>query len=189
MLLNVNHLGVSVVIGVMDMSVLLIDMAKFKTIGTRNAFQLKDGEETILKGKMDREALSFELEGQVCDLDVTEANYGGKRYWFLCPECGARKRVLLYQGGRLACRGCLDMPYPSLTRTKTDPQYYWDQALKLARSIDPVYERKKGWKGSGGFPPRPPGMHLKKYMDKYFKFEKYVEKGNSYWISGATKGW
>lgn len=170
------------------MNVLCIDMAKFKGIGTRNAFQLKDREEAILKGKMDREALSFELEGQVCELDVTEANYGGKRYWFLCPECGSRKRVLLYKGGRLACRGCLDLPYPSLMRTKTDPQYYWDQALKIARSIDPRFRWENDMQGMTGFPPRPPGMNMKKYMDKFVKFYRYVDQGNSYWISKLGKG-
>ena len=186
--MNVIHLGVSVLLGVMGMSVLLIDMARFRTIGTRNTFQLKYVDDVVLRGKMDKEALSLELEGQRCELDITEANYGGKRYWFLCPECGSRKRVLLYKGGRLACRGCLDLPYPSLMRTKTDPQYYWDQALKIARSIDPRFRWENDMQGMTGFPPRPPGMNMKKYMDKFVKFYRYVDQGNSYWISKLGKG-
>ena len=188
MLLNAIHLGVSVLLGVMGMSVLLIDMARFKEIGTRNAFQLKYMDDVSLRGKMDKEALFFELEGQRCGLDVTEANYGGKRYWFLCPVCDQRKRVLLYRDGYYACRQCLDLPYPSLTRTKTDPQYYWDQALKIARSIDPRFRWENDLQGMTGFPPRPPGMNMKKYMDKFVKFYRYVDQGNSYWISKLGKG-
>lgn len=172
------------------MNSLIIDMAQFKAIKTRGSFQLRYGEH-VLHGRLDREALSFELAGSRCDLETTPANYGGSRYWFLCPECGERKRVLLYQNDYLGCRGCLDIPYPSLNRTKTDPQYYWNQAYKIAKRVDSSFEWIRGIQGMGYFPDRPKRMSLKKYRKNLIKFGEYTDKGNSRWMSsirGYRKG-
>lgn len=48
-------------------------------------------------------------------LDTTPYNYGGKRYWFLCPVCGKRvgKLYLLPEGRYFACRACNNLTYRS----------------------------------------------------------------------------
>jgi hypothetical protein len=52
-------------------------------------------------------------------LVTTACNYGGKRYWFICPwykngtYCGRRVGVLYKDGDYFACRHCYDITYAS----------------------------------------------------------------------------
>lgn len=41
----------------------------------------------------------------------TACNYGGWRYWFHCPHCGHRFRLLYLAGRILGCRKCLGLVY------------------------------------------------------------------------------
>lgn len=79
---------------------------------------------------------------------TTPCNYGGKRYWFICPihnngkYCG--KRVAkLYKGGNcnyFACRHCYDLTYQS----RIDGYAYSDKQLdKLGMSIKRWYYNGK----------------------------------------------
>jgi hypothetical protein len=43
-------------------------------------------------------------------LDETRLTFGS-RFWFLCPGCGLRRRVLHLLDGILACRGCFGLRY------------------------------------------------------------------------------
>lgn len=51
-------------------------------------------------------------------LTTTPCNFGGKRYWFLCPICYYRVGVLYLPRGdvRFACRHCNDITYDSRNR-------------------------------------------------------------------------
>ena len=92
-----------------------------------------------------------------CQVTVewTACNYGGKRPWWICPDCGRRVAVL-YGGRKYACRHCHDLTYKS-TRTAPDSKHY-------ARA-NKVRERL-GWGGGVACPmgDRPKGMHLKTYL-------------------------
>jgi len=52
-------------------------------------------------------------------LTTTHCNYGGKRYWFICPwykngnYCGKRVGVLYKDGDYFACRHCYNLTYAS----------------------------------------------------------------------------
>ena len=48
----------------------------------------------------------------------TPCNYGGSRPWFLCPGCDRRAAILYVEGGRLLCRPCLGLSYPSQRRRR-----------------------------------------------------------------------
>lgn len=41
----------------------------------------------------------------------TDCNYGGKRVWFRCPNCGRRCAVIYYGGKYFACRKCCNILY------------------------------------------------------------------------------
>lgn len=45
-------------------------------------------------------------------LDKTACNYGGFRYWFICPRC-FRRVAILYGGRYFYCRLCHDLTYRS----------------------------------------------------------------------------
>lgn len=56
-----------------------------------------------------------ELVSYSVELDTTHCNYGGKRYWFLCPICKKRvaKIYLPPKGKYFACRACHYLTYRS----------------------------------------------------------------------------
>ena len=56
-----------------------------------------------------------ELVSYPVALDTTRCNYGGKRYWFLCPICKKRvaKIYLPPRGKYFACRACNYLTYRS----------------------------------------------------------------------------
>lgn len=50
-------------------------------------------------------------------LETTNCNFGGVRYWFICPFCYSRVATLhLYGGNDFACRCCLKLSYESRNR-------------------------------------------------------------------------
>ena len=59
------------------------------------------------------------------DIVSTDCNYGGTRYWFLCPlwkngqYCGRRVRKLYKRGDYFGCRQCLQLAYPSQNENPT----------------------------------------------------------------------
>jgi len=60
-------------------------------------------------------------------LDTTPCNYGGKRWWFLCPNCNRRCRILYLPpgGSYFLCRICHNLTYESQQegRTKWNPLF------------------------------------------------------------------
>jgi len=76
------------------------------------------------------------------DLDTTPCHFGGKRWWFLCPNttCGRRCRILYLAPGSpyFACRLCLNLTYRS-QQEGPDPfkkmmrQCYLEAQLKAMR--------------------------------------------------------
>ena len=87
-------------------------------------------------------------------LDLTKPHFGGVRYWFICPGCKKRRKVLY--GRRLyRCRECQRLTYAS--QYDPFPQQPWKRAHE-------VRERLGGQAGfSYPFPPKPKGMHWKTY--------------------------
>jgi len=90
-------------------------------------------------------------------LTTTRPNYGGLRWWFVCPSRGTRAGKLhLPSGGNLfASRQAYGLAY----RSQSEP--VWDRQADRAHSL----RRKLG--GSPGFdqpfPDKPKGMHWKTY--------------------------
>jgi len=46
------------------------------------------------------------------ELTATPCYFGGKRKWFICPECD-RKALILYAANRFRCRKCVGCYHPS----------------------------------------------------------------------------
>jgi len=68
-------------------------------------------------------------------LEATRPNYGGRRWWFLCPICARRCSSIYLDSGRLcfSCRQCAGLVYRS--------QQEHDKTLdRYARSPDLAYD-------------------------------------------------
>ena len=79
---------------------------------------------------------------------------GGRRSWFICPQCDQRCGVLYAIDGRQACCTCGGLKYES----QVEPT--WQRALRRARNIR---IRLGGTSMVEPFPERPRGMHLVTY--------------------------
>lgn len=117
-------------------------------------------------------------------LSKLKCNYGNYRYYFICPYCGMRKTKLntLENGVIPLCVKCLNIDKFTLNRTKTDPCYYWELAVKECKKIDPKHKQDDYIHFI--FPDRPKYMRYKKYLKHYRKFSYYVDMGNAIWLRG-----
>ena len=102
----------------------------------------------------------------------TSTCFGGQRYWFVCPSCSQRCRII-YGGQHYRCRRCHGLRYES--------QY--EPAFARAASQAIKIQRKLG--GDGGvddwLPPKPKGMH----WATYHRLEDRYERLSRYWAAGA----
>ncbi len=55
---------------------------------------------------------------QTIQLDYTPCNYGGKRTWFICPDCGRRCVVVYGVNRTFLCRKCHGLTYSCQSETK-----------------------------------------------------------------------
>lgn len=87
----------------------------------------------------------------------TTPTYGGSRWWFACPRCGMRVRVLYLPGGstRFACRSCHHLRYRCQRETLAD---------RLLRRSRKLYRRAGSDGGeSSSFVYKPKGMHQRTF--------------------------
>ena len=89
-------------------------------------------------------------------LTTTPCNYGGVRYWFICPlvkngqPCGRRVRVLYKAGDYFGCRHCYELTYSSKNENRRDKIYplflwfkNWKKIEELERKIKRPYYKGK----------------------------------------------
>lgn len=78
----------------------------------------------------------YELDYLV-KLTTTPCNFGGVRYWFLCPKCIKRVRCL-YGGKYFLCRNCHDLSYDSCNETK-GRFYFVGKMMDKAEAAEELY--------------------------------------------------
>lgn len=98
------------------------------------------------------------FEGAHFETTWSETNFGGRRQWFLCPDCN-RRCAIIYRADRTqrwGCRLCLNGRYRSEHMSPRDRRLH--AAFK-------VRERLGQTKGGifARFPPKPKGMHWRIY--------------------------
>ena len=101
-------------------------------------------------------AVTLEVEGKShhIPLAYTATRFGGRRPWFVCPSCQARRRVLYFSGRGFACRSCLDLRYTSEIE---------DNVARAARRRRRLLDKLGGSEPGKPFPAKPKGMHWKTY--------------------------
>ncbi|MEA3487491.1 MAG: hypothetical protein U9R20_07525 [Thermodesulfobacteriota bacterium] len=93
---------------------------------------------------------------QVISFDWTPCNYGGKRTWFLCPNCNRRVGLLYGTGRYFLCRHCYNLTYAS------------QQTQRYERLMEKARANRKRLGGGDDlwapFPEKLKGMHWKTYQ-------------------------
>lgn len=104
-------------------------------------------------------------------LVTTQPNYGGERWWFLCPAHGCNRRVgVLFLGQIFACRHCHNIAYATQNQAAYDRMC--DRAFKIARQLGHEGNVIEGFYGS-----KPTGMHWKTYNRKMAEMNQLAEIG------------
>ena len=105
--------------------------------------------------------LTFRAAGtwrdQVISLEATTPRYGGIRYWFLCPVTGERTRCLYLprDADAFASRAVHGLSYRSQSENAFWRSVRQAQKIRAKLGGDPsIY---------APFPPRPRGMHRRRY--------------------------
>ncbi len=103
------------------------------------------------KNKNSQESFDYKIH-----LATTNPNYGGKRWWFICPIAGCGKRVgVLYMGSKyFACRHCYNVAYPS----QNEPQHY-----RMLRKAQAIHMRLGGSGCTDEWVRKPKYMHQKTF--------------------------
>ncbi|RSJ85938.1 hypothetical protein D8794_03705 [Streptococcus cristatus] len=139
------------------------------------------------KLEIDLDNLCITLGKDYFDLDRIPGTKGGYRYFFLCPICGRRCRILYKRYLLYGCGSCQKIHKSTLNRSKTDCQYYWERALREARKVEPGWSPKRGGYMFDAFPERPKYMKCARYYKHYQKFLNYTRKGDSLWLNGLGR--
>ena len=92
---------------------------------------------------------------QQVNLDWRPCNYGGKRVWFVCPQCRRRAAFLYGTMSYFVCRRCSGLTYQSQQEKLLD---------RLIRKAEKIRNRL----GQNSYiltlvPPKPKGMHWQTY--------------------------
>jgi hypothetical protein len=99
----------------------------------------------------------------------TPCNYGSERKWFRCPAkgCGRRVAILYRKGDGFACRHCCQLGYRSQREGRCV------LSLKRAQNIRTRLGGSPEW--TQPFPPKPKGMHRKRYQRFQLEHERLVD--------------
>lgn len=82
-------------------------------------------------------------------LTTTPCNFGGHRYWFICPwykngvYCGRRVGTLYKDGDYFACRHCYELTYASRKENRNYKYSPLFNALKIEMKIEALQEKIK----------------------------------------------
>jgi len=84
-------------------------------------------------------------------LATTPCHLGGRRYWFLCPQCGRRAGKLYRRpmGEMYFCRICNDLTYESRNESRLGRFGAPGYVLVTDRKIGELYDHIKRWTWRG----------------------------------------
>lgn len=120
-----------------------------------------DAEEVKLSYTVTRDGVKTPVS-ELISLGFSKCNYGGKRYWFNCPDCFERVAWLYLRGTEFKCRHCHGLTYRSCQESGnlTD-----EQEGRVNRILTKLKSKKVyGFDLMHYKPRRPQGMHWKTYQ-------------------------
>lgn len=129
--------------------------------------------------------MNYTQRGKRYEYDIiltpTKCNYGGYRYWFICPKCSRRVGVL-YHAGVLVCRHCINAPYKTQLMQPLD---------RLHKRVAAIRDRL-GWQAgiANGHGSRPKGMHRTTYnrlVKEHDELAAMIYASYGKWLAQRTK--
>lgn len=130
--------------------------------------------------------LRYTVNSQPMDYKValvtSPCNYGGVRWWWICPRtaCMVSKLHLPPGGKTFASRKAYRLPYRSQRQAGIDRTH--ERQARLHRKLGSKYDHFDGY-----IPPRPKGMHTKTYNRLVAGLEAAIEAHDAVFIAGANR--
>jgi hypothetical protein len=117
-----------------------------------------------------------QVRGQDIGVLKTPCHFGGHRYWFECPWCYRRCRMLYQMGPALKCRTCADLRYQS--------EHLSPKRRKIRRAMQ-IRERLGQMKSTiaGPFPEKPKHMR----WDTYDRLRRTCQELEMTWLQDAME--
>lgn len=107
------------------------------------------------------------------DITRQKCNFGGYRYYLICPKCNNKYTYLLksnkYNDYKYLCRKCEGVTYTGQTV---------DTATRIKFKIDRLKKKLRR---------KPKYMHKTTYEKKLKEIDRLRDKHHYYWIKGAMK--
>ena len=119
--------------------------------------------------------------------DTVPNNYGGQRYYFSCPSCGRRCRLLYHHRVRFKCRQCARLNYSSqqVTKGPDEAAHRLNQFLRNKFGQD---KRLSPMELTYLLPPdRPKGMHQKTYERLLREYDQLYSQYDRAFVVHALK--
>lgn len=135
----------------------------------------------LLKYSYNGRALSYKVY-----FAYTNCNYGGRRKWFVCPQCGKIVRVI-YGGEYFLCRSCQGLNYVSQKNRRGLISSQTEQLIKIRKNLGSD-ERATGYPTRLLCMEKPKGMHWGTYERLLDKAEQ-VELNIWDMRTGLEKRW
>lgn len=116
------------------------------------------------------------------NLEKTKCNYGGYRYWFVCPRCNEKYRILYIRNNRYRCRFCNKVNYYIQQANK-------DGGLMQVREKMSRIEKKLKHDEYAGYYPhsKPKGMHWNTYNELMNRRDLLIDKENELFCKVSIK--
>ncbi|CAK1243659.1 hypothetical protein R55227_BLOPHJLP_01017 [Fructobacillus tropaeoli] len=133
-----------------------------------------------------------------CNIAIatTKPNYGGLRYWFVCPYCEKRKGALYQVGRAVICRVCAGLYYAAQDNKARRNMFdkimaLHDKQLNLINKLEPdLYDSELGIDRLTDYdlayrmyitPRKPKGMHWNTYARKLEQIDRIsIQLANQY---------
>lgn len=106
--------------------------------------------------------------------ESTVCRYGGRRYWWVCPDCGGKKAVLRVYKDELLSNNCINKPFASASKSKRcrgviERGVILDRLGLMVSLYEPLYTAHK-----------PKGMHWKTYNPLIHRYNRLLLKESAY---------
>lgn len=99
---------------------------------------------TLTKQDGEKKEIDYDMR-----IEGTPCNYGGLRYWFICPlfkdgrYCGRRVGTLYLGGDYFACRHCYDLTYQSKNKDRRSSHALLFSVLDVAAEMEKLEAKIK----------------------------------------------
>lgn len=112
----------------------------------------------------------------VVSIVTTQPHYGGRRWWWICPQCRCRCRIL-YGRLKFLCRRCHNLTYKTTQASKTNNQ------PRISNRLFAIRGRLGDSKGiDSPLPAKPQAMHRQTYRRLVAEYRVLQEAYDNDWL-------